>query len=165
MHHVVDEVVPRAGSTRDDERASAPDPEFLDEPDAAAYSDFLDREPACDEHLLDGPVAESLSESEAPFGFPFDWRRIAPVACGDATLPAADSPAWDPKPFSLFLMSLHDCTWDTAARKDERVSSSEAPRACRQRLICHRAPATCTVLHRMRRGVSESGPLVLRCYI
>ena len=164
MHHAADEVVPRAGSTRDDEQASAPDPESLDEPDAAAYSDFPDWEPACAENLLDGPVVESLSESEAPFDFLFDWRRIAPVACGDATLPAANSPAWDQRPFSLFLMRI-DCTWDTAARKDERVSSSEALRACRQRLICHRAPATCTFLHKMRRGVRQSGPVVLRCYL
>ena len=163
MNHVVDEAVPRAGSTREDEHASAPEPEFLAEQDVAAYSDFLDWERACDERLFDGSVSESLSESEAPFDFPFDSRRIASVACDDANLPAANSPAWDRKPFSPFPTSHHGCRWGTAARRDERVSSPEVPRACPQRRICHLAPATCTVLHSMRRGVKRNGPVVLRC--
>ena len=157
-------MVPRAGSTRDDEQASAPEPEFLDEPDAAAYFDFLVWEPACDERLFGGPVAELLSESEAPFDFPFDWKRIAPVACDDANLPAANSPAWDRKPFSPFPTSHDDCKWDRAARRDERVFSAEARRACRQILICHLALATCTFLHRMRRAVKQDDALVLRCH-
>ena len=157
-------MIPRAGSNRDDEQVSVPEPESLDEQDVAAYFDFLDWEPACDEHSFDGPVLESQSESEAPFDFPFGWRRIAPVARGDVNLPAAHSLAWDPKPFSPFPTSRRDCTWDTVARRDERVSSSEALRACRQRLTCRLAPAS-VVLHRMRRGATQSGPLVLRCHM
>ena len=165
MHHVVDEVVPRAGPVLDDEQAPCPDPEFLDEQDAEVYFDFLDWEPACDEHLFDEPVAESLSESEAPFDFPSDWRRIASVACGDANLPAAYSPGWDWKPVSPFPTSRHDCTWDRVARRDERVFFAEAPRACRRRRICHLAPETCTGHHRMRRAVKRSGLLVLRFHL
>lgn len=165
MHHVADELFPGAGSNRDDEQTSVPEPDFLDEPDAEAYFDFLGWEPACNEHLFDGLALESLSESEAPFDSPSDSRRIASVACDDANLPAADSPAWDPKPFFPFLTSRHDYTWGMAARMDERVSSLEVQRACRQRLICYLAPATCTTLRRMRRGATQSGPLGLRCHI